>query len=94
MGVSHTRVEEIESSLVTGTPIVFHSHARGLLSSSPTAMSYGRGDLSHPVSWGNHVALQHGRIAQSCLFPYLATALGMPCRTWDDSPPPYRMEKY
>ncbi|PPR96213.1 hypothetical protein GOBAR_AA24455 [Gossypium barbadense] len=75
-GVSHSCVEEIESSIVLGTPVVFHSHACGLLSSSPTAMSHGRGDLSHPVFWGNHVPLQHNRIAWSCLFPCLAMALG------------------
>ncbi|PPR92881.1 hypothetical protein GOBAR_AA27793 [Gossypium barbadense] len=39
-------------------------------------MSHGRGDLSHPVFWGNHVLLQDGHIVWSCLFPYLATAVG------------------
>ncbi|PPR84581.1 hypothetical protein GOBAR_AA36133 [Gossypium barbadense] len=68
------------------------------VSNSPTAMSHGRGDLSYPVFWGNHVLLQHCRIARPCVFPCLATALGtlvcLACRTWDDSPPLYRMEKY
>ncbi|PPS02774.1 hypothetical protein GOBAR_AA17889 [Gossypium barbadense] len=72
----HARVEETESSLVPGTPVGFHSHTYVFLSSSPMAMSHGCGDLSHPVFWGNHVLLQHGRIARSCLFPCLATALG------------------
>ncbi|PPR94425.1 hypothetical protein GOBAR_AA26241 [Gossypium barbadense] len=41
-------------------------------------MSHGHGYLSHPVFWGNYVLLPHGRIARSCLFPYLAMALGTP----------------
>ncbi|PPR98259.1 hypothetical protein GOBAR_AA22407 [Gossypium barbadense] len=41
-------------------------------------MSHGRGDLSYPVFWGNHVLLQHGHIAWLCLFPCLATTLGTP----------------
>ncbi|PPR86918.1 hypothetical protein GOBAR_AA33773 [Gossypium barbadense] len=48
--MSHARVEETESSLVPSTPVGFNSHARVFLSSSPTAMSNGCGDLAHPVS--------------------------------------------
>ncbi|PPR89124.1 hypothetical protein GOBAR_AA31561 [Gossypium barbadense] len=54
-GVSYGFVEEIESSLAPGMPVFFHSHARVHLSNSPMAMSHGRGDLSHPMFWGNHL---------------------------------------
>ncbi|PPR92153.1 hypothetical protein GOBAR_AA28521 [Gossypium barbadense] len=77
-GMSYSRVKETESSLVPGTPMVFYPTPVFFLSSSPTAMSHGRGDLSHLTFWGNHVLLQHGRLARPYLFPYLATALGMP----------------
>ncbi|PPR86165.1 hypothetical protein GOBAR_AA34526 [Gossypium barbadense] len=38
-------------------------------------MSHGRGDLSYPVFWGNHVLLLHGRIAGSWHFPLFGYSL-------------------
>ncbi|PPS11139.1 hypothetical protein GOBAR_AA09494 [Gossypium barbadense] len=65
--VSHAHVEETESSLVPGMPMVFY----------PTPVFFlWPWEFFAPRVLRNHVLLQHGRIAWPCLFPYLATALG------------------
>ncbi|PPR84001.1 hypothetical protein GOBAR_AA36711 [Gossypium barbadense] len=87
-GMSHARLEKIESSLVPGMPVGFHSYARVLLSSSPTTMSHGRGDLSHPVFWGNHLpwfhtAVSNGRVTLRVGNTALSTVVVPAVRCWE-----------